>query len=354
MMQEMTSTAQRSNLTTGRGLLIKLVLTLFFVALPLLAASPTRGQAQKPAPLSDPKSAPQSTGTESLTDFGNRPIFINLSVFQLEVDAAADPDLTDQVFRMKTSSLQDYDKWMRTFGKTYPGHKVSLLKQESRRVFRTAKPALVSISKQVDGRSIILEINGAQSPGDGVNPGTSLVAILNLQFGSDQSIKPISYSITPLEVDHGMTYFYMVKSLRMASADYARFLRPNEASEAFASKNYYLIFGISVDIDQTTVPPRYYDERQSAKLQEDATKKVPLTLPDGVQKLGLSGLIRLKVDIGNDGKVSRANVAYSTLPEANQEAIAAARQWEFPTSLFATDQNPITGFISFTVPPRKP
>ena len=142
------------------------MLTLLFVALPLLAASPSRGQAQKPAPLS----APQPAETESLTDFGNRPIFINLSVFQLEVDAAADPDLTDQVFRMKTSSLQDYDKWMRTFGKTYPGHKVSLLKQESRRVFRTAKPALISISKQVDGRSIILEINGAQSPGDGVKP----------------------------------------------------------------------------------------------------------------------------------------------------------------------------------------
>jgi TonB family protein len=346
MMQEMTSTVQRSNLNSGRGLLMKLVPMLLLVALPLLAASPTRGQAQKPAP--------QAADTESLTDFGNRPIFINLSVFQLEVDAAADPDLTDQVFRMKTSSLQDYDKWMRTFGKTYPGHKVSLLKQESRRIFRTAKPALISISKQVDGRSIILEINGAQSPGDGVKPGTSLVSILNLQFGSDQSIKPISYSITPLEVDHGMTYFYMVKSLRMASADYARFLRPGEASEAFDSKNYYLIFGISVDIDQTTVPPRYYDERQSAKLQEDATKKVPLPLPDGVQKLGLSGLIRLKVDIGNDGKVSRANVAYSTLPEANQEAIAAARQWEFPTSLFATDQNPITGFITFTVPPKKP
>jgi len=350
MMQETTSTVQRSNLTSGRGLVMKLVPMLLLVALPLLAASPTPGQSKKPAPLS----SPQSAEPESLTDFGNRPIFINLSVFQLEVDAGTDPDLTDQVFRMKTSSLQDYDKWMRTLGKTYPGHKVSMLKQESRRVFRTAKPGLISISKQVDGRSIILEINGAQSPGDGVKPGTSIVALLNLQFGTDQTVKPISYSITPLEVDHGMTYFYLVKSLRMASADYARFLRPNEDAERFSTKNYYLIFGISVELDQTTISPRYYDERQSARLQEDATKKVPLPLPDGVQKLGLSGLIRLKVDIGNDGKVSRANVAYSTLPEANQEAIAAVRQWEFPTSLFATDQNPITGFITFTVPPGKP
>lgn len=342
MMQETTSTDRHPKRHTERGPLMKIALTLLIVLFPILAAGPILGQ------------APQSTATESLTDFGNRPIFLNLSVFQLEVDATADPDLTDQVFRMRTSSLQDYDRWMRTFGKTYPGHKVSLLKQESRRVFRTAKPALVSISKQVDGRSIILEINGAQSPGDGVKPGTSLVALLNLQFGSDQSIKPISYSITPIEVDHGMTYFYLVKSLRMASADYARFLRPNEVAESFSTKNYYLIFGISVELDQTTTPPRYYDERQSTRLQEDATKKVALTLPEPLQKLGLSGLVRLKVDIGTDGKVSRANIAYSTLPEANLEAIAAARQWEFPTSLFATDQNPITGFITFTIPAKKP
>ena len=57
-------------------------------------------------------------------------------------------------------------------------------------------------------------------------------------------------------------------------------------------------------------------------------------------------------DISPEGKVTKANIAYSTLPEANQEAITAARQWEFPASLFATDQNPITGFLSFNVDKR--
>jgi hypothetical protein len=63
---------------------------------------------------------------------------------------------------------------MRTLGKNLPRPQ-GLAAQtgvETRSAW-TAKPALVSISKQVDGRSIVLEINGAQSPGDGVKPGTS-------------------------------------------------------------------------------------------------------------------------------------------------------------------------------------
>ena len=31
----------------------------------------------------------------------------------------------------------------------------------------------------------------------------------------------------------------------------------------------------------------------------------------------------------------------------NGDAIAAARQWEFPATLFAENKNPITGFLTF-------
>jgi TonB family protein len=344
-----------------------LVLALMTTALPAIAQTKrTTRPGSRPAPRKatpgketaapakpEPPPAPQPE-TEQVADFATRPIFLNVNLFQLEVDAAADPELTDQIFKMKTSSLQDYEKWIRTFGKTYPGHPVSLLKLESRRVFRTAKPTMVSMTRQVDGRSMVLEINGAQSPGDGVIPGTSLVTILNLQFGNDQLVKPVTYSITPMEVEHGMTYFYLVKQLRLNSLDYVRFLRPNEAVDNFTTKNYYVIVAISVDLDQTYLPPRYYDERQAVSLQEEATKKAPLVLPATIEKAGLSGMIRVKVDVSPEGRVSRANIAYSTLPEANQEAITAARQWEFPPTLFATDQNPITTFITFTVPPKKP
>lgn len=282
-------------------------------------------------------------------DFSTRPIFVNVHLFQLEVPAGRDPDLTDQVFRMKNSSLNDHDKWMRALGKTYPSARIALLKVESRRVFRTSKPSLVNITRQIDGRSIVLEINGAQSPGDGVNPGTSLVNLVNLQFGNEQTIKPISYAITPLEVEDGLTYFYLVKSMMLNPGDYGKFFRPNQPATAFSNKNYYIVIGLSVEIDKTVTPARYFDERQSAKLVEQASKQVPLETDEELRKSGLSGLVRVRVEIGTDGKVGLANIAYSTVPEANAMAVAAARQWEFPAALFATDKNPITGFITFNV-----
>jgi TonB family protein len=199
-----------------------------------------------------------------------------------------------------------------------------------------------------------LELNGAQSPGDGVTPGTSLVTILNLQFGSDVQTKPVSFGITPLEVEHGMTYFYLARQLRLQGSDYVRFLRPQDPIGHFQNRSFYLLFALSVDLDVTVTPARLIDERQSLRIQEGATKKVPLALPEAAEKLGLSGMVRVQVEIQPTGAVSRTNVTYSTLPEANVAAIEAARQWEFPPSLFESDKTPITAYISFTVSPKTP
>ncbi|MFZ4985598.1 MAG: energy transducer TonB family protein, partial [Blastocatellia bacterium] len=146
--------------------------------------------------------------------------------------------------------------------------------------------------------------------------------------------------------------FYLIKQVRFEGTDYVRFLRPNESIEKFAGKSYYLVLAISVELDKAYTPPRYLDERQSGRLQEEASKKVALPLTDDIRKVGLNGMVRVRVEIGRDGKVTQANVTYSTVPEVNELAVATARQWEFPESLFATDQNPVTGFISFTVPPK--
>ena len=337
-------------------------LALWILILLTLVATPALGQKagpkqgpkseQKPGPSPAPAPPAEAPEPKEVTDFGSRPIFLNVNIFQLEADASSDQDLTDQVFRMKSAGLQDHDRWMKAFSKTYPGLKVSVLKLETRKAFRTAKPTIVQISRQNDGRAMILELNAAQSPGDGVTPGTSLVSILNLQFGNDQAIKPVTYSITPLEVEHGMTYFYLIKQLRFEAPEYVKFLRPNETTEKFAGKCFYIVLAISVDLDKTYTPARYYDERQSGKLQEEASRKTPPNLPEDLRKAGLSGMVRVRVEIGRDGKVTQANVTYSTVPEANDVAVAAARQWEFPESLFATDQNPITGFISFLIPPK--
>ena len=307
-----------------------------------------------PAQPAKPPQAPLPPEPQEILDFSARPIFVNVQLFQLEVKEANPEDLTDQIFRMRTTSLSEHDKWMRAFRKVYPGTEISLLKQESRRVFRTSKSLTIPVTRQLEGRMFTLELNGAQSPGDGVIPGTSLVTILNLQFGSDVQTKPVSYGIVPLEVEHGMTYFYLAKQLRLNGSDYAKFLRPQEAADRFQNRTYFLLLALSVDLDVTSTPARLIDERQSFRFQEGATKKVPLTIPEAVEKAGLSGMVRVQVEIQPTGTVNRANVTYSTLPEANVAAMEAARQWEFPPTLFESDKTPITAYISFTVSPKTP
>ena len=306
------------------------------------------------AQTAKPPQSPLPPDPPEILDFSSRPIFLTLHLFQLEVKETTQEDPTDQIFRMRTSSLSEHDKWMRTFRKVYPGSEISLLKKEVRRVFRTSKSVSLPITRTVDGRTFILELNGAQSPGDGVKPGTSLVTIINLQFGSDGQAKPISYGIVPLEVEHGMTYFYLAKQLQLQSSDYARFLRPQEPADQFQNRSFYILLALSVDLDVTETPARLIDERQSVRFQEEATRKVPLTLPEAIEKAGLSGMVRVQVEVQPTGAVSRANVTYSTLPEANVAAIEAARQWEFPPTLFEKDKTPITAYISFTVSPKTP
>jgi hypothetical protein len=38
----------------------------------------------------------------------------------------------------------------------------------------------------------------------------------------------------------------------------------------------------------------------------------------------------------------------------NDEVIAAARQWEFPATLFAEDKNPINGYLTFNFTATNP
>ena len=64
--------------------------------------------------------------------------------------------------------------------------------------------------------------------------------------------------------------------------------------------------------------------------------------------------MRVRVEISAEGKVTSANIHASTFPEMNADALAAARQWEFPASLFAEDKNPVTGFLLFNFPAQSP
>jgi len=289
-------------------------------------------------------------------DLQARPIFVTARVFQIKAKRGSYDEVNSQVFKMKTAKLTEHENWTTAFKKTYPGFDAALLRTESRRVFRTSKPAILSLGKQPDGRSIEITLFGAQSVGDGVTPGTSLISEIGLHFGNDRVNKPVAYGIQHMEVESGSTYFYISPSLKMSSADYLKFIRPNAPAEQFDGADIYLIFAFSVDLDKTTQPARYYDERQSAELQNGAAKKIQPEVPTALREAGLGGFIRLQVEISPEGKVTSANTHYSTFPEMNAEAIAAARQWEFPATLFAENKNPITGFLtfSFTASPPAP
>jgi TonB family protein len=315
------------------------LLRLFFLALVFIfpfVASP-QGLAQNKTEQAD----------QSLDDLQIRPIYATVRVFQMKARRGSYKDISSQAFRMKTASLSEYENWMSALGKTYPGFDIALIRTESKRVFRTSKPALISFGKQPDKREVEIMIYGAQSVGDGVTPGTTIVPEIGLHFGNDKVIRPITYAIQPLEVESGMTYFFTAVSMKMSSTDYVTFVRDNAPVEQFDGNDIYLAFAFSVDLDKTAQPARFYNEQQSVEIQKNAMKQVQPEVSAALREAGFGGLIRVLVEISPEGKVTSANIHNSTFPELNGEAIAAARRWEFPASLFAEDKNPITGFLTF-------
>ncbi|MGH9847278.1 MAG: TonB family protein, partial [Blastocatellia bacterium] len=296
----------------------------------------------------------KAAGDKHDQDIGVRPIFVTSRVFQMKAKRGTYEAVNAQVFKMKTSSLAEYDKWVRAFGKTYPGFEVSLLRTEAKKVFRTSKPTTITLSKQPDGRALEVRMFGAQSPGDGTAPGTSLIPEVALHFAGSRTQKPITYAIQPMEVESGQTYFFASTDLKLGSTEYVSFVRPNAPPEKFDGNDIYLIFAFSVDLDTTTQPARYYDERQSYELQEKATKKPRPDVPAALREAGMGGAVRVQIEIAPDGKVTRADVHASNFPEMNVEAMTAARLWEFPVELFAQDKKTITGFLTFNFPTQAP
>ncbi|HKQ75044.1 MAG TPA: TonB family protein [Blastocatellia bacterium] len=286
-------------------------------------------------------------GSQELHELQIRPIYVTTRVFQIKAKRGSYEELNNQVFKMKTARLTEYENWMNAFKKTYPGFDAALLRTDSKRVFRTARPTIISMGKRPDGRDIEITINAAQSPGDGTTPGTSLIPEINIHFGNDRIKKPVAYAIQHLEVESGSTYFFSASNLKLNSDDYVGFVRPNAPAQRFDGNDIFLIFAFSVDLDTTTKPLRPFDEHQSVELQQRAAKKVQPQIPADLRDSGMVGYVRANVEISPEGKVTSANIHYSTFPEMNNEVIAAARQWEFPATLFAEDKNPITSYMTF-------
>lgn len=290
--------------------------------------------------------------TPETAEISLQPIFVTVRIFQLKAKRGSYTELNEQVFQMRTANLNAHEEWLKQLQKTYPSFDIALLRTEAKRVFRTSKPAIIALAQQPDGRYIELQIVGAQSYGDGVKPGTSIVPEISLRFGGSQEVnKPLTFTIQPLEVSSGMTYFFSPPNLKLNATDYVKFVRPNAPAANFDGQDIFLLFAFSVEMDKAATPARLLNDRESIKLQESATKKMQPEVPESLRQAGLNGAVRVQVEISPAGKVTNANVYSSTFPEINAAALAAARQWEFPTALFAADNKPLTGFLIFNFPP---
>jgi TonB family protein len=293
---------------------------------------------------------PASTTFAQQDDLTIRPIFVTTRIFQIKAKRDSYPELNGQVFRMSTTSLVEHDQWQKTLKKTYPGFEIDLLRTDARKVFRSSKQTIISLVKQADGRDIEIQMTGAQSLGDGVTPGTTLIAEIALHFGNDLVNKPVSFGVQSVEIEHGKTYFFAVPNLKMRSSDYIKFVRPNAQPELYDGNDLFLLLSFSVELETAKTPARYFDERQSLEFQNQAVKKPLPEVPTKWRDVGLGGNVRIRVEISPEGKITSSNVYYSGFPEMNQQVIEAARQWEFPKTLFETDKTPITCFLTFNFP----
>jgi TonB family protein len=279
---------------------------------------------------------------QDLAELSIKPIYVTTRIFQLRAQKGRYEAPTDQLFRYATAKLADEERWQTSFQKLYPGFEAALLQTVERRIFRVAKPATVKVGQ--DGtKELVILLSGANSPGDGLRPGTSVVPEIELRFFSPGS-KPLSYTIQPLEVETGMTYFFLLPTFKLTARDYTQFVRPGAPEQPFANDDFYLLFAFSVELDKRAPAPRPLEEQQ---LQAAAQKKVQPELPAALRQSGLGGKVQVRVEIAPDGKVAKALTLNSSLPEMNRAVIAAVRQWEFALTLFKESKEPIGSTLTF-------
>src|SRR5262249_49790020 len=84
-------------------------------------------------------------GSQETHELQIRPIYVTTRVFQIKAKQGSYEDLSGQVFKMKTARLTEYENWLNAFKKTYPGFDAALLRTDSKRVFRTARPTIISL-----------------------------------------------------------------------------------------------------------------------------------------------------------------------------------------------------------------
>jgi TonB family protein len=274
------------------------------------------------------------------------PTFVTARVFQARAPKSRDLDISDQLFRLRTPGPNDDEKWVRQLQKAYPDFEIALLQTQAFRVFKRPKPAVLHLGSPT-ARHLRVQIFAAFGEGDGTKLGTTLAA--SVEVMSPTAARPTSLAYQGTEVQAGMTYFFTHRSLNLDKPSYADFVRPGNNPQAFAADDIYLIVSLSIEPDQP--PPPTFDQKASAPLQEGATKKVSPVWPEALRRAGLKGGVQVRVEVGADGKVAQAGILNSTLPEANFQALAAARQWAFPPSALAGKPTPASAVLTFDFAP---
>ncbi len=277
------------------------------------------------------------------------PFRVDARIYQAR-SSRPDAVVDDQVFRLTTANLLDEENWINAFAKVYPGFEFGLIQSAQLRVYRSAKPTRLTIGRS-DDRVLELLTYGAHSLGDGTTPGTSLVAEVDMDFGTAAAV---ALSIQSLEVEEGKTYFFALSRFRLKPSEYVRLLRPGQPVRAFVGKDTFLVVSLSVQLNPAAASTRNLDEARAAEMQASALKKVQPEIPAELRPAGLGGKVRVVIEVASSGRVTHAYILNSTYPEMNVAAINAARQWEFSTAEFAQDPRSIASVLVFDFPTAAP
>lgn len=277
------------------------------------------------------------------------PTYVTARVFQARAPKSRNVDLSDQLFRLRTPANNDDEKWVAQLLKAYPDTEIALLQTQYLRVFKSPKPAIIFLGKRT-APHIEAQIFAAFGEGDGKKLGTTLIA--SVEYHRPGAPRPMSLVYQGTEVHEGQTYFFTHPSLNLKKADYVEYVRSGGNAQAFEGDDIYLIIALSVESDKPA--PLAFDAKASVSLQQAATKKVEPQWPEELKKFGASGKVLVRVEVNAEGKVAQAGIFSSTLPEANAQALAAARQWEFSTSLLAGKPNPASAILTFDYAPAPP
>src|SRR2546425_7931675 len=95
---------------------------------------------------SQTKQPSQDKQDQMLVD--QEPVYVTVRIFQARAKKGAYQDLSDQVFRLPTAKLTDYEKWVTGLKKAYPEFKIELLKTTPLRVLKSPKPGVVAFSDE--------------------------------------------------------------------------------------------------------------------------------------------------------------------------------------------------------------